>query len=152
MVLGRDPKGINYVRYTVLDLLKGSRFVGADNEVLDYIGVMPYYNREYVLAFLATSFGYAAVIALAAVLGLLIFGIFHIAFRQKNELGMIISCGCGMNFAVLIFINMFENIGLLPHMSFALPFISAGGINTIVSYVLAGVVLSVYRYKSVLPK
>lgn len=152
MFLGADPKGINYVRYAVLDALKDSQLIRTGSgDFSKFIGRVPSYNEDYVLAFLTVSFGYAAVAALAALLGLMVFGIFRITFRQKNELGMMISCGCGMNFAVLILICVLENVGILPHMSFDLPFISAGGTNMIVSYIMAGIVLSVYRYKSVLP-
>lgn len=152
MFLGLDPKGINYTRYAVLDVLKDSQLIKTGNvDFSKFIGIVPSYNEDYVLAFLAVSFGYVSVAALAALLGLMVFGIFRIAFRQKNELGMMISCGCGMNFAALILICIFENAGLFPHMSFALPFISAGGTNMIVSYIMAGIVLSVCRYKSVLP-
>ncbi len=152
MLLGLDPKGVNYARYAVLDVLKDSQLIRTGNgDLSKFIGRVPSYNEDYVPAFLAVSFGYAAAAALAVLLGLMVFGIFRIAFRQKNELGMMISCGCGMNFTALILICLFENVGLLPHMSFDLPFISAGGINMIVSYIMAGIVLSVYRYKSVLP-
>ncbi|MDE6202340.1 MAG: FtsW/RodA/SpoVE family cell cycle protein, partial [Lachnospiraceae bacterium] len=153
MFLGLDPENINYTRYAVLDILKGSRLIRTGNRGFsEFIGVVPAYNEEYVLASLAASFGFAAMAVLAALLGFMVFSIFRIAFRQKNELGMMISCGCGMNFTVLILICIFENVGLLPHMSFSLPFISAGGTNIIVSYIMAGIVLSVHRYKSVLPK
>ena len=48
-------------------------------------------------------------------------------------------------------INVFENIGRFPPTSTFFPFVSAGGCSLITCYILIGIVLSVYRYKTIYP-
>ncbi|MBD5546080.1 MAG: FtsW/RodA/SpoVE family cell cycle protein [Lachnospiraceae bacterium] len=154
MLLGLDPQGVNYVRYRVLEILRSSRFIGRGDgaDLTELVTTVPDFNQSYILSFVAAAFGYAVVIGLVLLFGVMLFQIFRIAFGQKNELGMMISCGCGLVFLTLLAMCFLVNIGLLPHISIYIPFISAGGSNVIVSYILAGIVLSVYRYKSILPK
>lgn len=154
MLLGLDPQGVNYVRYRVLEILRGSRFIGRGDgaDLTEFVTTVPGFNQSYILSFVAAAFGYAAVIGLAVLFGVMLFQIFRIAFGQKNELGMMISCGCGLVFLTLLAMCFLENVGLLPYMSIDIPFISAGSSNVIASYILAGMVLSVYRYKSIFPK
>jgi cell division protein FtsW (lipid II flippase) len=77
--------------------------------------------------------------------------IFHISVTQKNQLGMIIGTGCGIAFLVKITASLLINLQILPYFSISMPFLSYGGSNTFVSYILLGLVLSVYRYKNILP-
>lgn len=154
LLLGQEPQGANYVRYKVLEILRGSRWIGMGDgaDFSEFVTAVPGFNQSYVLAFVASAFGYAAVIGLAALFGLILFLIFRISLGQKNELGMMISSGCGMVFSTLFIMYLLENIGILPYITIDIPFISAGGSNVIVSYILAGIVMSVGRYKRVLPR
>ncbi len=150
---GEGREGVNYVFFQNRDLISQSRFWGAGRaEYLE--GMLPgnMFNTDYILTFLASCYGYVTIILLAALFGVFIFRIFQVAFRQKNQVGMMMSCGCGMVFLVLTILYFMENISLLPIMSSELPFFSAGATNKIISFILAGIVLSTYRFKSILPK
>ncbi|MBQ5673608.1 MAG: FtsW/RodA/SpoVE family cell cycle protein, partial [Lachnospiraceae bacterium] len=59
--------------------------------------------------------------------------------------------GCGIAFLVKITASLLINLQILPYFSISMPFLSYGGSNTFVSYILLGLVLSVYRYKNILP-
>ena len=72
--------------------------------------------------------------------------------RQKNQLGMMMGCGCGIVFLINFSINILENLGVFPQSVTFLPFLSAGGSCIIVSYGLMGIVLSTYRYKNIYPR
>ena len=45
-------------------------------------------------------------------------------------------------------INVLVNLGLIPGMNTFLPFLSKGNSYLLVSYILLGLMLSVYRYKT----
>ena len=47
-------------------------------------------------------------------------------------------------------INVLVNLGLIPGMNTFLPFLSKGNSYLLVSYILLGLMLSVYRYKNIL--
>ena len=146
----RREKGKNYVLFQIRDMMMQSKFIGAGAAAQMDSNMAV--GADYVVTFLAVHFGYAAVILMVALFTGLIGKIFHMAFKQKNELGMMMACGSGMVFFVLTVLYFMENTSLLPIMSSELPFFTAGASNMAVSFMLAGIVLSVYRFKSVLPK
>ncbi|MDD2958498.1 MAG: FtsW/RodA/SpoVE family cell cycle protein [Lachnospiraceae bacterium] len=112
---------------------------------------VPCFNSDYILTFLGTFYGLIAAILVCLVLLFVTFRIFRISIRQKNQLGMIMGCGCGLVFLVSILTNIAQNLSLLPRMGSFLPLFSFGGTGIVVCYVLIGIILSVYRYKNVLP-
>ena len=64
---------------------------------------------------------------------------------------MIVGTGCGLVFLVKTTVGILQNLQLIPYISVNIPFLSYGGSNVVVSYILLGLVLSVYRYKNILP-
>ena len=106
----------------------------------------------FILTYLSSVYGTIAAILLCCVLAVLIFAVFNTAMRQKNQLGMMMGCGCGIVFLINFFINILENLGIFPQSVTFLPFLSAGGSCIIVSYGLMGIVLSTYRYKNIYPR
>lgn len=150
---GEGKEGINYLFFQNRELLSSSKFLGASGmDISERLASYTTINTDYVITFLASCYGYAIVILLAALFGIFIWRIFSMALKQKNQLGMMMSCGSGMVFLVLTMLYFMENASLLPVMSSELPFFSAGASTMIVSYILAGIVLSVYRFKSILPE
>ncbi|MCC8140835.1 MAG: FtsW/RodA/SpoVE family cell cycle protein [Lachnospiraceae bacterium] len=114
-------------------------------------GTLPGANSEYILVSIAWTCGLAAAVAVVLFLLSLIGRVFRIALRQRNQLGMILGFGCGVVFLSQTLLTLAMTLGLSPVMSTVLPFFSQGGSNVICSYILLGLVLSVYRYKDILP-
>ena len=73
----------------------------------------------------------------------------RISFGQKNQLGMIIGCGCTLVIGAMVCINILQILGLLPITAILLPFFSSSGSGTMVLYILIGLVLSIYRYQNI---
>lgn len=96
---GEGRNDVNYVFFQIRDMMMQSRFIGAGAaaQMDSNIAV----SADYIVTFLAVHFGYAAVILMAALFTGLIGKIFHMAFKQKNELGMMMACGSGMVFLYL---------------------------------------------------
>ena len=118
----------------------------------DVMGNLPAFNADYILTYLSSVYGTITAILLCCVLAVLIFAVFNTAMRQKNQLGMMMGCGCGIVFLINFSINILENLGVFPQSVTFLPFLSAGGSCIIVSYGLMGIVLSTYRYKNIYPR
>lgn len=141
----------NYLAIQMRKAVMGSRLLGQNPDNLLELTGLPGFNSDYIFVSLVASCGLVAG-ALAAVLMLfLILRVFRISFRQKNQLGMILGCSCGVVFLFQMGISIGMNLGLLPTTAAILPFFSAGGTGIVVSYVLLGLTLSVYRYKNILP-
>ncbi len=115
-------------------------------------GMVPDVACSHILIYLMVSYGIAAGLAICGILILLSIKVFKISVKQKNQLGMMMGCGCGMAFASNILFNIFGNTGLFLSAATFLPFFSSGGCNIVVSYILVGIIMSVYRYKNVFPK
>ena len=141
---------VSYLTATLRSLLTVNKFAG--NSGVDVTEMLPAYNADYILVYLSSVYGMLAAILICCILAVLILTVFHTAMRQKNQLGMMMGCGCGMIFLVSFLINVLENVGAFPPAATFMPFLSAGGSYIIVSYGLMGIVLSIYRYKNVYPQ
>lgn len=139
----------NYLTETLRSFLTTNKFIGSSDA--DITGMLPGFNTDYILTYLSSTYGMIAAILVCCILAVLILIIFATAMKQKNQLGMMMGCGCGMIFLVSFLINVLENLGVLPPTATFLPFLSAGGSYITVSYGLIGIVLSIYRYKNIYP-
>ncbi len=68
-----------------------------------------------------------------------------IARRAPDELGALLAAGLTLWLAFEAFINMAVMVNLLPFAGNALPFISAGGSNMLVSMTAIGILLNISR-------
>lgn len=133
-----------------LAILRKSALMGDSGANLTEM--LPDFYADYLLIYLSSVYGILAAIFISCVLAVLIVSVFGVAIRQKNQLGRMMGCGCGMVFLGSFLKNILVNMGWLPQTATFLPFLSAGGSNLIVSYGLMGIVLSIYRYKNIYPK
>ena len=140
----------NYMTATLRSFLTTNKLIGSSGA--DVSGTLPGFNADYLLAYLSSTYGMIVAILICCILAVLIFFVFGTVMKQKNQLGMMMGCGCGMIFLVSFLINVLENLGASPPTTTFLPFVSAGGSYIVVSYGLIGIVLSIYRYKNVYPR
>lgn len=139
----------NYVTNMLRNILAESRFIGSSGtELTEYVRA---YNSDYIFSYVLSNYGLLWGIILCCILAMVLVKIFAVSFKQKNQLGMCMGCGCGMIILLNVIIHVGINLGLLPVIGSFLPFFSAGGSSIITSYVLMGIILSVYRYKNVYP-
>ncbi len=68
-----------------------------------------------------------------------------IAQRAPDGLGRLMAAGLSMWLAIEAFINMAVIVGLVPFAGNALPFVSAGGSNLLVSLAAVGILLNISR-------
>lgn len=141
----------NFYGTMVNKFLGSSRLLGGSWEsIMELVEQLPEYHTDYILVSLITVYGILAGILAVALVMFLIMKIFRISLRQKNQLGMIIGCGCGIVFLLQLVLCVAVNLNLCPPTSVTLPFFSYGGNGMTVFYILLGLVLSVYRHKNIL--
>lgn len=145
-----DSGDASYLTAILRSFLTTNKFIGSSDA--DISGTLPGFNTDYILTYLSSTYGMIAAILVCCIFAVLIFTIFGTAMKQKNQLGMMMGCGCGMIFLVSFLINVLVNSGAFPPTATFLPFLSAGGSYIAVSYGLIGIVLSIYRYKNVYPR
>ena len=139
----------NYVTNMLREILAESRFVGSSGtELTEYVRA---YNSDYIFSYILSNYGLIWGIILCGIFAVVLVKIFMVSFKQKNQLGMCMGCGCSMVLFLNIVIHVGINLGVLPVTGNFLPFFSCGGSSIITSYVLMGIILSIYRYKNVYP-
>ena len=142
-----DPTVENHALQTLRSIVTNSAFIGASNKKSL---LQEGQNSDYILSTLSAYYGILAALVAVLLIFLLIRKIFQISSSQKNQLGMMMGYGCGIVFFVSAFWNVLVTLGLVfPTYTF-LPFFSYGGVTMVVTYILLGIVLSIYRYKNVL--
>lgn len=146
-----DPD-YSYFTNVVRQFLGTSYLIGRNEaSVAQIADRLPGINSDFIFVLLVSAYGILAGVLLVVLLLFLVGRIFHMSVRQKNQLGMILGMSCGILFLVEIVQNLAVNLGLVPVMTTTLPFVSSGGSGTIISYMLLGLALSVYRHKNILP-
>ncbi|MBO4909400.1 MAG: FtsW/RodA/SpoVE family cell cycle protein [Lachnospiraceae bacterium] len=142
-----DNSGGNYINAKLMEVFRKSDLIGQNYDAVHIMTNLPGYKDDLIIGTISAYCGILAVAGIMISLFLLAVYIFYISAKQKNQLGYIVGCACG----IIIFFQSLSNLlivlGLLPLTESSLPFISKGTGTMIVDYVLIGLVLSIYRYK-----
>ena len=143
-----------YIQNIARNMRESSALLGSSHQAMEQLANVPTrgYLTDFILVSMYSIYGVLLTVAVVSGLTLIIFKIFRISLTQKNQLGMIVGTGCGLVFLVKTTVGILQNLQLIPYISVNIPFLSYGGSNVVVSYILLGLVLSVYRYKNILPE
>ena len=109
-----------------------------------------YYMENYRISWWALRYGWVPALALTILILALPAAALWTAFRIRSRLGQLTAFSCSLVFCLQTVFYLTENLGFQFGAFVALPFVSEGKISIIVSAVLAGLILSAYRYDVVL--
>ena len=140
---------ISYVCRQLTNVFAHSNVVRKSDEAIAIMKELPSFQGDLILGSVAATCGIIAAISLLVCLLVLSVYIFSISLRQRNALGYIIGCSCGIAIVLQIFANILAVFGILPFMFTFLPFFGGGFSTIVVDYALLGLVLSIYRYKDI---
>jgi cell division protein FtsW len=107
--------------------------------------VLPFPQTDSIFAVVGEETGVAGAAFLISLYLMLLWRGLIIARRAPDQLGMLLASGLILWVTMEAMINMAVMIGLLPFAGNALPLMSAGGSNRIVTLVAMGIVLNVSR-------
>lgn len=144
-----DSDGLAYYASMLDSVRDNAKWIG--NSGMKFLGFVQDGNRDFILSYVTASYGLLAAIIVCCLLAVLVVFIFSASLQQKNQLGLAMGCGCGMIFLMNLGANILINMRIVPTAWTFLPFLSAGGNNIVLCYVLVGIVLSIYRYKNIYP-
>ena len=139
-VLDPAGAGIGYTASSaVRDLMGGSRMIGEGGagNIAQFPNMV-----EFVLSGVAASYG---ILAAALIMGLILFlfmRFMRISLGQRYQLGMLMGTGCCAVFLIetLIYIDS------------CCPFLTPGGTGMVMTYIMLGLLLSIYRYQNTAPE
>ncbi|WP_394522557.1 FtsW/RodA/SpoVE family cell cycle protein [Lacrimispora sp. JR3] len=144
-----DPETFGYQISNVRTIVGSSRLVGSNDSGIQAYERLSYINSDYLLTHIISYYGILAAVGIVLLLIILIEKIFRISMVQKNQMGMMMGLGCGLVLTIQAATFVLQNIGLYPTTTVFLPLFSFGGTGTLVSYMLLGVLLSIYRYRNI---
>jgi len=111
-------------------------------------GFLPEPQTDFIFASLAEEMGLVGVTILLILYLVLLFRIFKIAIISQNNFARLFAAGGAILLIVQIFINIGMNLGLLPIIGIPLPFISYGGNNLIINFLILGILENIYSQRS----
>jgi cell division protein FtsW len=142
----KDPtKGSAHVLWSFEAFVKGGWLgVGIGKAETKLIG-LPVPPTDSIYAVVGEETGVFGAIGLVVLYALLLWRGLTIARRAPDKLGSLLAAGLGIWIAMEAFINMAVMVNLLPFAGNALPYISSGGSNLVVSLAAIGIMLNISR-------
>lgn len=142
-----DPRGSGYnVLQAMVAVGSGGltgKGVGSGSQ--SQLDFLPEKQTDFMFATVSEELGLVGAGAVLLAYGVFLFRIWRIAERARDNAGYLIAVGAQIYFLVQIAINLGMNMGLLPVAGLPAPFLSYGGSSLVASFVITGLLLSVYR-------
>lgn len=131
-------------------LTRDLEYLQKRGERIDLTNILPqHYHNNYRIAFWILHYGLIPAIILLAGIGGMCVMLFFVSFRIRNHLGRMISLCCSMAITWQVVFYVSGNLGYQLGKFPALPFISEGLASCTANMILAGIVISAYRYDRV---
>jgi cell division protein FtsW len=119
--------------------------LGASIQKLHYL---PAANTDFILSVIGEELGFAGVLAVIGLFGMLVWKAFRIARRAEGTNHIFaarLAQGLGLLFGIQAMINMGVNMGVLPTKGLTLPLMSYGGSSMLASCMAIGLLLAIER-------
>jgi cell division protein FtsW len=142
----KDPTQASYhVRRSFEAIVNGGIFgTGIGRSETKLLG-LPVPPTDSIFAVVAEELGLVGSIVLIGLYATLVWRGMVIARRAPDMLGTLMASGLSLWIGLEALINMAVMVGLMPFAGNALPFISAGGSNLVVSLAAIGILLNISR-------
>jgi cell division protein FtsW len=137
-----------HVKRSLEAIIKGGLFgVGFGHGSTQYTG-LPVAPTDSIFAVIAEETGLIGCAAVITAYMVLLWRGLKIASRTTDPLGALVASGITIWIVLEALLNMAVMVNLLPHAGNALPFISYGGSNLLVSLIAVGILLNIARTES----
>lgn len=143
-----DPQGSGYnVAQSTIAVGSGQLFgKGLDGGTQSQLNFLPSQQTDFIFAVIAEKLGFVGASLVLIAFTTIISRAFYIAYRAKDRFSYYLASGVGAYFVFHALINIGMNIGLLPVTGLPLPFVSYGGTNLLVSWLMLGLLLSIQTH------
>ena len=142
-------KNVEFRRYLNTNIYSNEKgdIISSNFKRTEKIG---FFNSDYMLTFVIHYYGILAAVLAIAVIGAVLIWFLQKTGHQKNQLGMIMGTGCVVVLFTQFIGYVVENLGCFPLSNNYCPFLTVGGSGIMISYIMFGILLSIYRYQNVL--
>ncbi len=126
-----------------------AKLFGLSQSAMQSLKTIPEVKRDYVLIYMAARFGIIPVVMVVMLMGLLCWWMLRSVRHQRNCLGMMVGTGSVTAIAMQLMLNISMLMGWVPMTTASVPFLSYTGTGTLVTYMMLGFILSIYRNKDI---
>ena len=141
-----DIAGVGYqVQQSLFAIGSGGVFGVGFEQGRQNLGFLPEAHNDFIFAMIGEEFGLLGIIfTVALYLGIIGLG-FHIAAKASDLMGQLLATGISSLIASQAITHMLVGLGWFPNTGLALPFISYGRSNLLVSMACIGILVSIAR-------
>ena len=149
-----DPLGIGYqVRQIMIAIqnggLLGLGFGGSKQKYL----FLPEAHTDSIFAIFVEEMGFVGAVGLISLYALLLYYLYRVTMQTRDRFGFMLSSSILIFFGLQSFLNLAAMTRLAPLTGVPLPFMSNGGTNMLISYILIGISISIARFsRQITPK
>ena len=141
-----DPLGTGYIIIQIRKLLASA---GLHGNGFNLPGrTIPEVYSDFILTYIIYAFGWITGIVIMTLVLAFILRMFTAARTVQDTYGKLIILGFMLIFAIEFIWNILMALGLLPIVSVSLPFISYGGSRALTQMLAIGIIMSIYRCRS----
>lgn len=142
----------NYLRAETVNVVRDCTLFGNKTLPPARLTLSKALESDFAVTALFYYYGIVAGCLVLLLLGYLLIRACSVSLKQKNQLGMMTGLGCTLALGIQAVTYVLSNLGIGLLTQKTMPFFSAGGQGILVNYIFLGLLLSVYRYKDILPK
>ncbi len=141
-----DPQGIGYhLNQILISLSQGGLFgQGLASSRQKYL-YLPEAHTDSIFPIIAEELGFLGGFFIIFLYLIFIYKIYHLARLSPDKLAKLIVSGIFVYFNLHIIINLAGVVNLFPLTGVPLPFLSYGGSNLVISYLLIGIMLNIEK-------
>lgn len=140
-----DPHGSGYHRIqSVITVGSGQLWGrGLGHGSQSQLNFLPDRTTDFIFASIAEEMGFVSVVFIFVFYFLLFFRIIKIALSATNNFSRLFCVGACIVFLFQVVVNIGMNLGVLPIAGISLPFVSYGGSNLLINFIILGIVQSI---------
>lgn len=145
----KDSEGVGYIYMLIRKLISSTGLIGHGFIFPEKL-MLPEAHTDFVLAYIIYTFGWLFTCILFFTIVFYLFRLLSITKIIKDSYGKLLIIGFTTVFAMKFIWNILMILGVAPIFGVSLPFISYGGSDLVANLVAIGIILSVYRRRTVL--
>lgn len=148
----QDPTGSGYVTLAVRQAVQKAHWMGSSINPSDLNGPFSYEgNSDLIFTFIIGHMGMLAAAGIVLLVVLMIGRCFNMGHKVRDSYGKMIIYGFSTYFALQFIMSIAFSMGWVSVGMSYMPFISYGGSNLVIDMMMMGLILSIYRYKDIVP-
>jgi rod shape determining protein RodA len=140
-----DPLGGSYQRIQSVIAVGAGKLLGRGlgQGSQSQLNFLPEQHTDFIFAAIAEEWGFVGVCLVFVFYLLLLWRIVKTALSANNNFSRLFCIGVAIVLIFQIFVNIGMNLGLLPIAGISLPFLSYGGSNLLINFVMLGIIQSI---------